>query len=1092
MNRVVCALLSLLFVAVAWGSGPVASAMPHDPVDAGEAGPRQDRPSRSSLVVKVRTPIKGIKGKVTVRGPRGFTRVLRKSVVLRGVRPGKYRLVAAPARNAKVTAYASVRKVVVKVPAGRKAKAIVVYNSVVSNRTTVLSAGAISDVARDVADDGSAEVRRVVLSGRTTYKRGDLLVAGITEQTPEGLMVQVRKANRNVPRRGLTTYQVRRAAITSVVPVGQLDSTFTLNESSASVDVARRAVTPVVRCNHADGTSEVTNISYTPTIAMTMLADWNKLKPGSSYIELSVEKTGTLAADYLSTTAQQCSGSVELLSEKLPAVRFMIGPVPIVVVPKLTIDLGLWAKVSHGIEMTGSLTAGTKVGMRAYGDGRAVPVWDPTLSSTTKPSSPSGGELSGDLTGTMDLSLTIEARVYLYDLLGAFGRLTPSYGADLEPDEEAWLTVGGKIAAEVGVGAEKCIELWGPDLCFGVEKSLSFSTDRQIGDVFYRPQITTHELPGGAVGMPYSEQLTTKREHSSSVWRVAAGQLPPGLELGADGRLSGTPRTEGDFEFAVEVKTALGPRDQRSLELSVGPRGKPVIVVPNPVKGRVAEPFDVTLRTSDDRPGTWAFDALPAGLVADGGRITGTPESPSLTTVGVTFTDVAGRRVSAVFSLEIADRKPPEIVTTTLEDAETSWSYEQPLVVKGDVAGRWSTVSGRLPDGLTVVDPNGGPGAITGVPVESGEFEVTLRFTDAYEKYAERTFELTVIEDRSTVTVLPSPATAAHEAGEPDVSPDGRFVVYSALDPEDPGVRSVFLWNRVTNATGRIATNAVGPVVSEGGLYVAYTALSEDGVALHRWSAETGGVDVVSPAVAGEWASEASPRVRISDDGRFVAFNERADHGGGELRAAGVRRWDAETGDTAHVTAGEALPYEWMIEQLDDMSGDGHRILFTGIGPDAPDSAYVYDFARGGLAPRERRSYEDLHHYATTGRGISGDGQLAVVDEYFWQENLGTPERLLWAPDDGGVTAVSTWEIGAEWLDSIDMDATGSMWALRFSYGDQARLWDHSSGRGRDMGPDTSASGISAAGDLVGLVRGPLMMDSSERRGAIELWSRFG
>ncbi len=38
------------------------------------------------------------------------------------------------------------------------------------------------------------------------------------------------------------------------------------------------------------------------------------------------------------------------------------------------------------------------------------------------------------------------------------------------------------------------------------------------------------------------------------VWKVAAGQLPPGVRIGLDGSIAGTPRTPGTFRFAARAK----------------------------------------------------------------------------------------------------------------------------------------------------------------------------------------------------------------------------------------------------------------------------------------------------------------------------------------------------------------------------------------------------------------------------------------------------------------------------------------------------------------------------------------------------------
>jgi hypothetical protein len=65
-------------------------------------------------------------------------------------------------------------------------------------------------------------------------------------------------------------------------------------------------------------------------------------------------------------------------------------------------------------------------------------------------------------------------------------------------------------------------------------------------------KITTESLPDGTVGQAYSVTLThncSGREAAS--WTVQDGELPPGITLSWDGRLSGTPTATGTFGFRV-------------------------------------------------------------------------------------------------------------------------------------------------------------------------------------------------------------------------------------------------------------------------------------------------------------------------------------------------------------------------------------------------------------------------------------------------------------------------------------------------------------------------------------------------------------
>jgi len=65
--------------------------------------------------------------------------------------------------------------------------------------------------------------------------------------------------------------------------------------------------------------------------------------------------------------------------------------------------------------------------------------------------------------------------------------------------------------------------------------------------------ITTESLPDATVGRVYSFTLTDNCSSEAASWEVASGDLPPGITLSWDGRLSGTPTATGSFLFRVSV-----------------------------------------------------------------------------------------------------------------------------------------------------------------------------------------------------------------------------------------------------------------------------------------------------------------------------------------------------------------------------------------------------------------------------------------------------------------------------------------------------------------------------------------------------------
>jgi hypothetical protein len=84
--------------------------------------------------------------------------------------------------------------------------------------------------------------------------------------------------------------------------------------------------------------------------------------------------------------------------------------------------------------------------------------------------------------------------------------------------------------------------------------------------------ITTTTLPGGTVGVAYSQSLTATGGTTPYTWSIVAGGLPAGLALNAGtGLISGTPTTPGTSPFTAQVVDSASPQGsaQRGLSIAV-------------------------------------------------------------------------------------------------------------------------------------------------------------------------------------------------------------------------------------------------------------------------------------------------------------------------------------------------------------------------------------------------------------------------------------------------------------------------------------------------------------------------------------------
>lgn len=157
---------------------------------------------------------------------------------------------------------------------------------------------------------------------------------------------------------------------------------------------------------------------------------------------------------------------------------------------------------------------------------------------------------------------------------------------------------------------------------------------------------TPAELPALQAGTAIDLALGADGGRAPYRWRLAEGRLPEGLQLSADGRLSGTPTERGGFSFGLRLEDARGASALRSYggvvqpgSLSLSPAG--LTVEPGVVASQaLTVTGGVPPYRFDLEPGA----TLPAGLAISGdGRISGrTDAAPGEHALTLRITDSSG------------------------------------------------------------------------------------------------------------------------------------------------------------------------------------------------------------------------------------------------------------------------------------------------------------------------------------------------------------------------------------------------------------------------------------------------------------------
>jgi large repetitive protein len=257
------------------------------------------------------------------------------------------------------------------------------------------------------------------------------------------------------------------------------------------------------------------------------------------------------------------------------------------------------------------------------------------------------------------------------------------------------------------------------------------SDDRFVLNVSGQVQrlvVTTASLPDANINQAYTAPALTAANGTVSSWTLAAGTLPPGLTLGTNGVISGTPTQSGNFTFSVQANGSPN-NDTRQLslfvlaplDLGLAPTGAPVAKQPVTVNVKLTEAVTWGVKATGGRePYAYTADKLPAGLTLNpDGTVTGTPTLAGVTKSTITAKDVRGTtdtlQVTFTTRALLAFHKTKQAKVGTV-----ARTYSWRLPVAGASETKIFLASGAIPPGLSL---NEETGFLTGKPLTAGLFK---------------------------------------------------------------------------------------------------------------------------------------------------------------------------------------------------------------------------------------------------------------------------------------------------------------------------------------------------------------------------------
>jgi hypothetical protein len=244
--------------------------------------------------------------------------------------------------------------------------------------------------------------------------------------------------------------------------------------------------------------------------------------------------------------------------------------------------------------------------------------------------------------------------------------------------------------------------------------------------------VTSGALANGEADLAYSATLTAAGGAASRNWSVTAGQLPPGLTLSSDGRLSGTPTTAGTYTFTATVSDGTNS-SSKSLSLTIIP-GITVNAAPVVPLAEVRTPYSASVPTllgvtGGVPPYRYApVSGFPFGIGFDSatGEIFGSPRDAGVVDLAILITDANQATKQVTISVRVLPKL--QILRTRLAGGTVGRAYKANVTVAGGKDPAWTMLSGKLPAGLKL-DPT--TGAITGLPKRAGSFRFTVSVTDS-------------------------------------------------------------------------------------------------------------------------------------------------------------------------------------------------------------------------------------------------------------------------------------------------------------------------------------------------------------------------
>jgi eukaryotic-like serine/threonine-protein kinase len=259
----------------------------------------------------------------------------------------------------------------------------------------------------------------------------------------------------------------------------------------------------------------------------------------------------------------------------------------------------------------------------------------------------------------------------------------------------------------------------------------------------------------------YHWQLPSGRSAAKTVSFAAAGTKTVSTSYRPDG--------SGGSGSGTLVVTSPGAVSSNAAAFTLACGHLLTVTSDVPASAQVGAGYSGTVTVSGGSGGyTWEVTGLPPGLTASPGgpalTVSGSPQTAGTFTAEVTVHDTARPHDAGTARLTLAVAEAPLQISGGLGTATLGEPYSASLFASGGNGGvKWGRVSG-LPRGMTAT-PRGDSLVIAGTPAVTGDFPVTVSFSDAGSPAQTGTGRLILVVDAPAPQAAATPVVRSRTPG---------------------------------------------------------------------------------------------------------------------------------------------------------------------------------------------------------------------------------------------------------------------------------------------------------------------------------------